>query len=90
MDCPICKLELDGESEPVPNTDSADYACRRCGRYRISGTLEASLESYLHGSRRAEALLSHVVRRLSTDQRLQALTTTFVERVLDEETLPSQ
>jgi Zn-finger nucleic acid-binding protein len=41
--CPICDSELTSPKLPEGQRDAAEFDCPRCGKYRLSGTLEAAM-----------------------------------------------
>jgi hypothetical protein len=60
--CPICQTAT-CQKFGVP-ADAEGYDCPRCGRFVLSGTLNAVIESELNNRPQRRAILSHTIRRM--------------------------
>ncbi len=88
MACPICK-NPDATEEPTEG-DLSQFACPRCGLYRISRTALDDLDStLLRGNWNHEALLSHFVGRMQTNNSVPILYFETLEQIIENETLPN-
>ena len=80
--CPICKTVLTNFMERPRGDDANHYSCARCGEFRLSRTLVATLPSTLSGDPDAAAKISHALRLMQTHNEVPMLATNTVDEIL--------
>ena len=87
--CPVCSVGLDEPSSHAASADRVNFSCPRCGRYQLSGVLDAGLEHEIGESRRKAAVLSYAIRRMQSAGDAPLLVGDTVNRILNDDHLPS-
>jgi hypothetical protein len=83
-DCPVCKTSLTAFYEPDT------YDCPRCGKFILTGSLQAELPSKLSGGIYRRALMSHKLRRMARDgQPPPKISTYTVDSFWTDEVMPT-
>jgi hypothetical protein len=80
--CPICSSLLNLSNPTQPAGDTVPYDCIKCGKFVLSGTLDATLPRVLSTDQDAEAKLSHALRRAQERAEPVKLTTDIAEAIL--------
>jgi hypothetical protein len=84
--CPICELDNCEKTEDHLH-DQVHFNCCRCGKFRLTGTLDASIQSYIK-SQDDRWKLSHWLRNAESKNQEQFLDTSNIKPIL-ERRLPS-
>ncbi|MES2832856.1 MAG: hypothetical protein V4695_12800 [Pseudomonadota bacterium] len=87
-DCPICTLDACDEL-PGNASDSLGFNCRRCGEFRLTGTLHDMLEP--DGPDKDDprtAVVSHTVRKMQRNGYVPLLDSDWYKRVCETGKLP--
>lgn len=79
--CPVCKTVLTDFMERPRGYDANQYSCARCGEFRLSRTLVATLPSTMSGDPDAAAKISHALRLMQTNNEIPMLATNTVEEI---------
>jgi hypothetical protein len=80
--CPVCNTPLLAQPLNAGGKDATQFACPRCGRFVLTGTLIATLPHTLALTPDAAAKLSHALRRAQEVNSEVCFSTSTIEEVL--------
>lgn len=85
--CVVCKQVLLGCIKKTPSQSSMDIDCSNCGNFSCNNDLKRVVEGSTYDNR-AQAVLSHAIRKSSRGNRRQLITTDFADSVIEQNYLP--
>lgn len=86
--CPVCNTFLKNFQENPQGRDGVFYSCPLCGDFLLSGTLVASLPTYLHNSKDASFKISYAIRSMADNNQVVELNTHTIAEIM-KQSLPS-
>ncbi|MCA1929238.1 hypothetical protein [Rheinheimera sp.] len=86
IQCPICELDNCEKREDICN-DQVHFICGRCGKFKLTGSLDASIQNYIQ-SADDRWKLSYWLRSNESDNQEQALNSLTIKAILERK-LPS-
>lgn len=80
--CPVCDSSLKKTPPDSNGADSSSYNCPRCGKFRLAGSVIATLKYTLQSDPDAVAKISHAIRKLQSNDEYIKITTHTVDEFL--------